>query len=325
MPEDWEGPGRVAGSFTSGRVTLETPKDEQNALFHGAVYARRGMVAVGRALEMPPGFGLDRYEGLVLRVCGDGKSYNFWLKTTEQQDANVPHANGNNVEGAQYFVSRFYARPGWSTVRIPFAQFRPHDASFLETGSLPKLDLQNVREFGIAYESTMRRPQTSNLGDGGSAEGNSFGLSISFIKALPTGSTPDFVLVSCSGQDKIFGDDYHAKEKVMSFKRAGENALRNSGLGYTIIRPGALIEEPGGQKALIFDQGERITQGISYADVADLCVEALFDPSAFNKSFDVCYEYTSNEAAYELVARVQSTNRSLNYLAPALQTLEKNT
>eukprot|EP00894_Picocystis_sp_ML_P002929 jgi/Pico_ML_1/53446/g3985.t1 len=58
-------------------------------------------------------------------------------------------------------------------------------------------------------------------------------------------------------QDRIFENDYGLKEKVMGFKRAGESALRNSGLGYTIIRPGALIDEPGGQKALIFDQVAR--------------------------------------------------------------------
>jgi hypothetical protein len=35
---------------------------------------------------------------------------------------------------------------------------------------------------------------------------------------------------------------------------AGENVLKNTGLGYTVIRAGPLLEEPGGYKALIFDQ-----------------------------------------------------------------------
>lgn len=321
-----EGPGRVSGSFTSSRANLEVPLDEGNAVFSGAVYARRGMAAVGRPLEMPAGFGLDRYEGIVLRVCGDGKSYNFWLRVSSSEGGSTSSSNGEGQStNDQFFSARFFARPGWSTVRIPFTQFRPLETSYIGSSNTPQLNLRDVKEFGLAYEPTMRRPQAARTPGGGPPEGNSFNLLVSFIKALPSGSTPDFILVSCSGQDRIFENDYGLKEKVMGFKRAGESALRNSGLGYTIIRPGALIDEPGGQKALIFDQGERITQGISYADVADLCVEALFDPTAFNKSFDVCYEYTSNEAAYELVARVQSTNRSLNYLAPALQTLEKNT
>lgn len=124
--------------------------------------------------------------------------------------------------------------------------------------------------------------------------------------------------------------------------QAGEDSLRRSGLGYTIIRPGPLKvtllwvlanvyiygfdyiltnflrqEEPGGQRALIFDQGNRISQvsfshntshyalsrwthstpkwrnlsiilqGISCADVADICVKSLHDSTARNKSFDV--------------------------------------
>lgn len=35
---------------------------------------------------------------------------------------------------------------------------------------------------------------------------------------------------------------------------AGESVLKNTGLGYTVIRAGPLMEEPGGYKALIFDQ-----------------------------------------------------------------------
>ena len=35
---------------------------------------------------------------------------------------------------------------------------------------------------------------------------------------------------------------------------AGETLLKRSGLGYTVVRPGTLLEEPGGYKALVFDQ-----------------------------------------------------------------------
>ena len=37
---------------------------------------------------------------------------------------------------------------------------------------------------------------------------------------------------------------------ALGVKRRGEAALRNSGLGYTVVRPGPLMEEPGGYKAL---------------------------------------------------------------------------
>ena len=37
----------------------------------------------------------------------------------------------------------------------------------------------------------------------------------------------------------------------------------------------------------LWRQGERITQGISCADVADVCLKALHDPVARNKTFEV--------------------------------------
>lgn len=77
------------------------------------------------------------------------------------------------------------------------------------------------------------------------------------------------------------------REKIVSFKRRGEVHLRNSGLGYTVVRPGPLVEEAGGYKAMIFDQGSRITEKISCADVADVCLKALHDQAARNISFEV--------------------------------------
>ena len=116
--------------------------------------------------------------------------------------------------------------------------------------------------------------------------------------------------------------DGEDRDKLVRAKRDGERTLRNSGLGYTIVRPGQLLEEPGGNKALVFDQGNRISNYISCADVADVCVKALHETEARNKSFDVCFEAEVG-GAYEKVAMV--AGKSNNYLAPALAVLEKNT
>lgn len=62
--------------------------------------------------------------------------------------------------------------------------------------------------------------------------------------------------------------------QVIEYKRKGETVLRNSGLGYTIIRPGEMIEEPGGYRALVFtQQSNRAMNSISCADVADVCIK----------------------------------------------------
>ena len=54
-------------------------------------------------------------------------------------------------------------------------------------------------------------------------------------------------------------------------------------------------------------------------------LQALHDPLARNKTFEVCAEYTASRGLemYELVAHLP--DKSNNYLSPALATLEKNT
>ena len=73
-------------------------------------------------------------------------------------------------------------------------------------------------------------------------------------QALPGGEETDFILVSCAGATAADDEPAASSAQMLSHKRRGENALRLSGLGYTIVRPGALLEEPGGYKALVFDQ-----------------------------------------------------------------------
>lgn len=80
------------------------------------------------------------------------------------------------------------------------------------------------------------------------------------------------LFVSRDGLSRVIG------VQVIDFKRKGEDALRNSGLSYTIIRAGELVEEPGGYKALLFDQSNRIQDSISCADLADICVKVCRPP-----------------------------------------------
>lgn len=65
------------------------------------------------------------------------------------------------------------------------------------------------------------------------------------------------ILVSCAGGDQkslsLLERD-ETRERVLAAKRLGEETLRRSGISYSIIRPGPLVEEPGGYKALVFDQ-----------------------------------------------------------------------
>ncbi|CAA0842330.1 high chlorophyll fluorescence phenotype 173 [Striga hermonthica] len=274
-----------------------------DAVFSGYVFTRGGYVELSKKISLPLGYTLDRYEGLVFSVGGNGRSYVVILEAGPLADTS---------QSKMYF-SRISTKAGFCRVRVPFSAFRPVKPED------PPLDPFLVHTLTIRFEPRRLRPTEGPVG--GKQDLRSFQLILEYIKALPTGQETDFILVSCTGA----GIEPTRREQVLKAKKAGEESLKKSGLGYTIIRPGPLVEEPGGQRALVFDQGNRITQGISCADVADICVKALHDATARNKSFDVCYEYVAEpgKELYELVAHLP--DKANNYLTPALSVLEKNT
>ncbi|KAK7389436.1 hypothetical protein VNO78_24473 [Psophocarpus tetragonolobus] len=293
----------VASKYDGGMDAKFEFTENGDAVFSGYVFNRGGYVELSKKLSLPLGYTLDRYEGLVLSVGGNGRSYVLILEAGPLADPSQ----------SRLYFSRISTKVGFCRVRVPFSSFRPVKPDD------PVLDPFLVHTLTIRFEPRRQRPVEVNATM--KQDLRSFKLILEYIKALPTGQETDFVLVSCSG----LGIEPSRREQVLKAKRAGEDSLRRSGLGYTIVRPGPLQEEPGGQRALIFDQGNRISQGISCADVADICVKALHDTTARNKSFDVCYEYIAEDGRelYELVAHLP--DKANNYLTPALSVLEKNT
>ncbi|KAF5726842.1 hypothetical protein HS088_TW22G00526 [Tripterygium wilfordii] len=293
----------LATKYEAGMDAKFEYTDNGEAVFSGYVFTRGGYVELSKKLQLSLGSTLDRYEGLVFSVGGNGRSYAVILEAGPSADT---------TQSKLYFA-RISTKVGFCRVRVPFSSFRPVKPED------PPLDPFLVHTLTIRFEP--RRQRTLDGPAGAKQDLRNFKLIFEYIKALPTGQETDFVLVSCTG----LGVEPTRREQVLKAKRAGEDSLRRSGLGYTIIRPGPLKEEPGGQRALIFDQGNRITQGISCADVADICVKTLHDSTARNKSFDVCYEYVADQGKelYELVAHLP--DKANNYLTPALSVLEKNT
>lgn len=76
---------------------------------------------------------------------------------------------------------------------------------------------------------------------------------------------------------------------LMDNKFKGEEALRASGVPYTVVRPSGLGKGPAGQADIITGQGDRMKGGgsISRADVAAVCVAALDNPAAKNVTLEI--------------------------------------
>jgi uncharacterized protein YbjT (DUF2867 family) len=282
--------------------------DEDDSLvFEGAVYSRDGYAQVGAPLqELPHGKSLSGTEGLVIRLLGDAHQYSAVVETAD----------------ARTYTARFPTRTGYSTIRLPWNTFLA--GKDVEDGC--PLDPTDVSHISLRFEPKMKvLEQVTEPGQSMfDSAGNRFKLGVDWIKALPGGEETDFVLVSCAGA-KRSGLEDGDRDRITAAKRRGEAALRNSGLGYTIVRPGPLAEEAGGYKALVFDQGNRITEKVACADVADVCLKALHDGLARNKTFEVCWEYTPEEGLESWDLLCHFPDKSTGYLTQALSPLQKNT
>lgn len=96
------------------------------------------------------------------------------------------------------------------------------------------------------------------------------------------------VLVSSAGVTRPpQGEERFARlmNNVMTSKLRGEDALRRSGVPYTVLRPVSLWDKPAGQLGIALVPGDPpISAMIARADVAAVAVQALVDPAARNKT-----------------------------------------
>jgi uncharacterized protein YbjT (DUF2867 family) len=88
---------------------------------------------------------------------------------------------------------------------------------------------------------------------------------------------------------------------VLDAKQKGEQAIINSGLPYTIIRPGRLIDGPytsydlntllkattGGKLNVVIGKGDTLAGDASRIDVAAACVESIFYSASEGQVFDL--------------------------------------
>nr|POF11108.1 uncharacterized protein, chloroplastic [Quercus suber] len=122
------------------------------------------------------------------------------------------------------------------------------------------------------------------------------------VSSLPS-SLKRIVLVSSIGVTKfsellwsimnLFG--------VLKFKRMGEDFLCNSGLPFTIIRPGRLTDGPytsydlntllkatvGQRRAVLIGQGDKLVGEASKLVVAEACIEALDMEFTEGKAYEI--------------------------------------
>ena len=126
------------------------------------------------------------------------------------------------------------------------------------------------------------------------------------VKNLVEASSKDlqrFVFISSSGvlRKDTFPFNILNTFGVLDAKLKGEEAIKTSGLPYTIIRPGRLIDGPytsydlntllraktNGKKAVVIGTGDTLNGDTSRIDVANACVACLGYKTTINKTFEI--------------------------------------
>jgi uncharacterized protein YbjT (DUF2867 family) len=74
---------------------------------------------------------------------------------------------------------------------------------------------------------------------------------------------------------------------ILVWKKQAEEYLQRSGLTYTIVRPGGLLNEDNSD-VLVMSAADTLFEGrIPRTKVAQVCVESLFQPAARNKVVEI--------------------------------------
>lgn len=268
----------VMGGVSESQIRLVSDR----AIFSGNVStANNGGFASVRTRNFTTPLDLSSYEGISLRVQGDGKRYKFIMRCEGKWD------------GIAYCYSFDTIYNYTQTIDIPFSALIPvrraktvPEAGAFDPSKVYSLQLMLSK---FEYDGALNPRFSPGV----------FGLEVESIKAYGKKvNTPQFILISSAGVTRPGRPGIDLENEppavrlndqlggILTWKLAGEEVVRNSGLRYTIIRPCALTEKPG-DKDLVFDQGDNMRGQVSRDAIAKLCLEALNNPKAVNKTFEV--------------------------------------
>ncbi|MEY3867247.1 MAG: hypothetical protein RLZZ338_1138 [Cyanobacteriota bacterium] len=253
----------------------------KTALFSGYVSTQNsGGFVSARSRNFTPPLNIGKYQGIELRVKGDGKRYKLIIRSEDKWD------------GLGYCYSFDTVYNIWMSVIIPFDQLIP---------VIRAKTVKNAAPFDPTHITSFQLMHSKFEYDGAlnpKFEAGIFQLEIESIKAYNSEKVPRFIMVSSAGVTRPGRPGLNLEEEppavrmndqlggILTWKLKGEDCVRASKIPYTIIRPCALTEETGG-KPLIFEQGDNIKGKVSREDIAELCVKALEEPTACDLTFEV--------------------------------------
>jgi len=174
------------------------------------------------------------------------------------------------------------------------------DAIVLCTSAVPKIKPLSLVKFML--KKILRRPDPGRpsfkFAPGGTPEEVDWLGAKLQIDAAKEAGVSQFVFVSSMGgtQPENFLNTIGKLEDgsggdILLWKRKAERYLVDSGVPYTIVHPGGLVDTAAGKRELTVDVDDNLlslkSRQVPRADVARVCCAALFDSAALKISFDL--------------------------------------
>src|SRR6201996_7716690 len=111
------------------------------------------------------------------------------------------------------------------------------------------------------------------------------GGAVKLVEAAKAEGICRYLIVSAMGADKAPEDGAEGFGAYLRAKFEADEAVRASGLDYTVVRPGGLTDDPG--TGLVRIAASTGRGQIPRADVAAVFVACLDEPGTIGKSFDL--------------------------------------
>lgn len=131
----------------------------------------------------------------------------------------------------------------------------------------------------------------NEVGGANSAEFVDYGGVKNLVDAARGAGVRQFVLLTAIGVTDPAHPFNKATKGALQWRLKGEESLRRSGVPYTIVRPGGLVNTPAGQAGVRFEQGDNwrplLRSTLSRGDLAQVLIAALGNPDALRTTFEV--------------------------------------
>jgi Complex I intermediate-associated protein 30 (CIA30)/NmrA-like family len=241
----------VMGGISSSSLQISS----NCALFTGNISTENsGGFASIRTRNFEPALDLSNYQGISLRVRGDGKRYKLFLRTSAQWDG-LGYAYSFDTNGSM---------GNMTNLRIPFSNLVPVMRA-KTVPAAPPIDPSQIMALQIMlskFEYDGHLNPNFRAGD--------FVLELFSIGAYGDRVLPQLIVVA----------------PLTTTTGNLAQPLAGSLKPYTTLQMGVVVDRPGGQN-LEFNLKELSTGSVSSEDLAELCVQLLNIPTACQQTINV--------------------------------------